>query len=38
LNLTDALSRDWGVTANADDTKSVWATFDIRTVGDRGWS
>jgi hypothetical protein len=38
LNLTAALSRDWGVSADADDTKSVWASFDIRLVGDRGWS
>jgi 2-oxoglutarate dehydrogenase complex dehydrogenase (E1) component-like enzyme len=38
LNLTSALSSDWGVTADADDTKSVWATFDIHLVGDRGWA
>ena len=38
LNLMVRLCRTWGVTADANDGKSVWATFDIRLVGDRGWS
>jgi hypothetical protein len=38
LNLVVGLCRNWGVTADANDGKSVWATFDIRLVGDRGWS
>jgi hypothetical protein len=37
LNLVVGLCRNCGVTADANDGKSVWATFDIRVVGDRGW-
>jgi two-component sensor histidine kinase len=39
LNLVASLSRAWGVTtAAANDDKCVWAEFDVRPHGDRGWS
>ncbi len=38
LNLVEALSSEWGVTVDAHDTKSVWATFDTREGRDRGWT
>lgn len=31
LVLVELLSREWGVTANADGSKSVWASFATRT-------
>ena len=31
LLLVEMLSREWGVTANADGSKSVWASFATRT-------
>ena len=36
LNLTAGLSRGWGLTADANGTRSIGATFDLRLVGDRG--
>lgn len=30
MNLVAALSSNWGVTEDSHGTKSVWATFDIR--------
>jgi hypothetical protein len=38
LNLVASLSRDWGIITAANDTKCVWATFDVRAIGDRGWA
>jgi hypothetical protein len=38
LNLVATLSRDWGVTTTANHSKSVWASFDIRSRGEGGWS
>jgi anti-sigma regulatory factor (Ser/Thr protein kinase) len=37
LNIIAALSRDWGVTTEHN-TKSVWAKFNVRPLGDGGWS
>jgi anti-sigma regulatory factor (Ser/Thr protein kinase) len=38
LNLVATLSRAWGVTTTANNSKCVWASFDIRPHGERGWS
>jgi hypothetical protein len=38
LNLVAALSSGWGVTTDAHDSKSVWATFDITGGGEHGWT
>jgi hypothetical protein len=38
LNLVATLSRAWGVTTTADNSKCVWASFDVRSHGERGWS
>jgi hypothetical protein len=38
LNLVATLSRSWGVTTTANPSKCVWASFDIRAHGERGWS
>jgi hypothetical protein len=35
LNLVASLSRAWGVTTAANDSKSVWASFDVRPHGER---
>ena len=38
LNLVATLSRSRGVTTTANHSKCVWASFDIRAHGERGWS
>jgi hypothetical protein len=38
LNVVATLSRAWGVTTTANHSKCVWASFDIRAHGERGWS
>jgi hypothetical protein len=38
LSLVATLSRAWGVTTTANHSKCVWASFDIRPHGERGWS
>ena len=38
LNLVATLSRAWGVTTIANNSKCVWASFDIRPHGERGSS
>jgi hypothetical protein len=38
LNLVATLSRAWGVTAAADHSKRIWASFDIRPHGEQGWA
>ena len=32
LSIVDLVSRDWGATRTADGAKSVWASFDARTL------
>jgi hypothetical protein len=38
LTLVATLSRAWGVTSTPNHSKRVWASFDIRPHGERGWS